>query len=149
MKLYQPYKYDADQVSQDTGLACEEGSSKTKQSFKDESDINNIVSNFGLLGNTPDMPLPEHFGDFTEVTDYQTALNMVRQAGESFLTVPAHVRERFNNDPGVLMAFLGQETNRQEAIALGLIPPPPLDQQTAPEPVKSVAPATAGTVLST
>lgn len=137
--LFQPFKSDGDQNSATNGLECQD-LSLTKQSFKDEADINVLVERFGITGQLPDKPLPEHFGDFSEAVDFQSAMLLVRRAGEDFLTIPAQVRERFDNDPQKLMAFLAKETNRQEAIDLGLIPPPPVESLAQPSPVKAVEP---------
>ena len=45
-------------------------------------------------------------GDFTNIPDFHTAMNLVRQAQEEFVRIPADVRARFNNDPGRFMEFL-------------------------------------------
>lgn len=116
--------YDVDKASDDAGISFDPDEGRTQQSFKDECDINEIVRRFGLTGELPDdlrMPVS---GDFTGVTDFQSAMNVVRQAQEEFLRVPAEIRERFNHDPGKLVAFLGDEKNRDEAVKLGLVNPP-------------------------
>lgn len=117
------FAYDADAVSRETGFACE-GPSMTQQQFKEEVDINTIVERFGITGRLPENLSMPQSGDFTNVTDFHEAMNLVRQAEEEFLKVPAHVRARFNHDPGGLIAFLEEPGNRDEAIALGLIPKP-------------------------
>lgn len=140
--LRTPFNYDTDEASFQSGLACLEAG-KTMQQFKEECDINTIVERFGITGELPEnvrMPLS---GDFTEaVTDYQTALNLVRAADEAFMELPAKVRERFSNDPQRLQTFLEDDNNREEARSLGLVvpepvappPPPPIDVRVVPEP---------------
>lgn len=119
-----PYNYDADEVSNETGLKCED-ESRAQQSFKDECDINEIVRRFGLTGELPgDFKMPQS-GDFTFVTDYKSALDMVRAADEEFRRLPAEVRDRFMNDPGRLIEFVEDEKNRVEAEKLGLLKAPP------------------------
>lgn len=97
--------------------------SKTIQSEKDSCDINKILAKFkstGLMTNVrQDKPL---YGDFTNVVDYQTAVIQAQAAEESFMSLPAALRKRFNNDPGELIAFVENSENRSEAIKLGLIP---------------------------
>lgn len=137
--LIQPFKSDFDKLSAATGLDCQDVS-LTKQSFKDESDINTIVQRFGITGNLPDQPLPEHFGDFTGAVDFQSSMNLVRQAGQDFMALPASIRESFDNDPQRLISFLGDSSNRQRAIELGLIPTPSPEAFAPPEPVKPVEP---------
>lgn len=98
---------------------------KTMQSFKEECDINTLVQRFGLTGEMPEDFRPPQEGDFTGVTDFQSALNSVIAAKAEFLRMPAALRERFANDPQRLLMFLSDSSNRDEAVKLGLIPAPP------------------------
>lgn len=122
--LRAPFNYDVDQASQDAGLAFDPDEGMTQQQFADECDINKIVERFGLTGQLPENLRMPVSGDFTGVTDFHSAMNIVRQAEEEFMRVPAKVRERFGNDPGALMAFLDDPGNRDEAVKLGLVNPP-------------------------
>jgi len=121
--LFTPYNYDRSAWSLANGLACLDPT-RTKISEQASTDINEIVRQFGLTGQLPDNPLPPQYGDFSDVLDYQGALNSVRAAGEAFQALPAALRARFANDPQLLIDFIGDETNRAEAVTLGLIPPP-------------------------
>lgn len=127
------YNYDTDAVSLETGLSCLDPS-MTKQEFAAETDINNIVRNFGLTGQLPDNFRTPSYGDFSEVTDYHTALNAVRASEEAFLSLPAALRERFANDPQHLLEFVSDSNNRPEAEKLGLINPTPPTSPTEPPP---------------
>lgn len=113
--------YDTDEVSNATGLACEDPS-LAQQSFKDECDINTILERFGVTGELPTARAVPQYGDFSQVVDYQTAMNSVRASQEAFMELPAKIRARFENDPAKLLDFLGDEANRDEAVALGLVP---------------------------
>lgn len=115
-----PFNYDADKASDDAGLAPG-GPSLAKQSFAEEVDINTIVRRFGLTGQLPDNVRVPQYGDFSEVTDYHSAMLQVRAAQEAFMELPAHVRSRFHNDPGELVDFVSDEANRAEAEKLGLV----------------------------
>ena len=120
------YNYDADEVSQSTGLLIDsrvEENARTKQSFKDECDINELVRRFGLTGEMPQTLEMPKSGDFGTM-DFHEAMNAVRQAEEQFMTLPAEMRARFGHDPGALIAFLEDEKNKDEAIKLGLVNPP-------------------------
>lgn len=138
MKLKQAYD-DFDQISWDTGLYCGDPS-KAIQSAKEETDINTIVRRFGLTGQLPkDVQAPQ-YGDFTGVTDYQSALNAVLDAQAAFAAMPAEVRSRFHNDPGAFVDFCSDPSNRDEAKKLGLlvpeaVPEPPLEVRVVPDPV--------------
>lgn len=106
--------------SDKAGLQCKD-KSLAQQQFKDECDINTIVERFGLTGTVPEnfrMPLT---GDFRDAPDFFTAMLKVREAGESFMELPADIRARFVNDPGRLIEFLENPANRDEAVKLGLV----------------------------
>lgn len=118
------FNYDRDQVSQATGLACRAEESMTQQQFKDEVDINTIVARFGLTGELPENLRMPVSGDFTKVGDFQSAMQMVREAEEAFMELPGHVRARFHNDPQRLIEFIEDGANREEAQKLGLVVPP-------------------------
>jgi phage internal scaffolding protein len=115
-----PYNYDMDKVSDETGLKCEDPS-LTQQHMRDECDINVIVERFGVTGRIPVTPFEPSYGDFSGVGDYHTALNKINATKEQFMTLPAKVRARFDHDPYELVNFLMDESNRSEAIELGLI----------------------------
>lgn len=123
--LRTPYNYDVDKVSDETGLTCPEPT-LAQQNFKDECDINHIVKQFGLTGELPGQPLNPQYGDFTGVLDYHSAVNAVLAAQDEFMELPAQMRSRFNNDPALLIDFLGNEENREEAIKLGLVAAMPI-----------------------
>lgn len=116
-----PLNYNTDRVSQETGLDCsEDKGGRTQQQFKEETDINTIVERFGISGETPPtMNFPSE-QDFTEAFDFQTSMNVIVQARESFMTLPAKVRARFQNDPQQFMEFMHDETNIDEMIKLKL-----------------------------
>ena len=122
-----PYNYDMAAVSQQTGLKCQDPS-LAQQHMKDECDINVIVERFGVTGEIPQAPLEATYGDFSGVSDYHTALNAIRAAQDSFMSLPAKIRAKFNHDPNALLEFLQNETNRNEAIELGLIDGEPVVQ---------------------
>jgi phage internal scaffolding protein len=63
------------------------------------------------------------YGDFSIVPSHQEAMSLVMAAEDHFMQLPSNIRSRFNNDPGQLLNFLGEASNREEAIKLGLIEP--------------------------
>ena len=101
-----------------------EGPSLTKQSFAEECDFNFVMARYEKTGIIPHLEarLPQ-YTDVSSMVDYQEAHNLVISARASFDALPAAVRERFNNDPSSLIAFLGGENNRSEAEKLGLVTP--------------------------
>ena len=125
--LRTPYNYDVDKASDETGLACPDPS-LAQQNFKDESDINYIVRQFGLTGELPGQTISPQYGDFTGVLDYHSAVNAVLAAQDEFMDLPAQMRSRFDNDPAKLIDFLQNEENREEAIKLGLVAAMPISE---------------------
>ena len=121
--LRTPYNYDTAQASDESALECKDPS-LAQQHAAEECDINTIVRRFGLTGQLPENVRMPQYGDFSDATDYHTALNAVIAANESFMQLPADVRTRFNNDPGAFVDFCSDENNRAEAVKLGLVPAP-------------------------
>lgn len=100
--------------------ACQ-GPSVTEQCHANEVDINKIVSRYSKTGVLPVRSGVPSYGDFSGVGDYHSACEAVAQAEAAFMTLPPEVRRRFDNDPGRLLEFLGDEANRDEAIKLGIV----------------------------
>ena len=126
-----PYNYDKEEVSNDTGLLCQDVS-LAQQHMKDECDINVIIERFGVTGQLPQSPVSPQYGDFSGVTDYHTAVNTINATMDDFMALPAKLRVRFDHDPVKLLEFINNEANRSEAISLGLI-----DGQLTIEPIVS------------
>lgn len=116
------HNYDTNEASDASGLACTDPS-RTKQSFKDECDINTILKRFNITGELPNNVRAPQYGDFEGVFDYQSAMNAVIEASAAFMEMPAHVRKRFGNDPAAFVDFCSDESNRAEAEKLGLVVP--------------------------
>jgi phage internal scaffolding protein len=107
--------------------------SRTKQEFKDQCDINNIIKAYKITGQINHISANAAKGmyaDLPDETDYQTALNVQREAATAFASLPSQVRDRFDNDPAEFLAFMGDPANQDEMIKLGLAtdnrPPPPV-----------------------
>lgn len=101
--------------------------SLTKQSFLKECDINNIMSKYQKTGLIDHVCKYEgSYGDFLNVSDYQSSLNAVMSAQEEFNSLPSSLRARFSNDPAQFLQFVNDDSNREEAIKIGLIPSPVL-----------------------
>jgi len=108
-----------DDRSVETGLKCLDDS-LTQQQFRDESDINNIVDRFMKTGHLPDPVSMPQYVDYEGVFDFQSAMNVVRQADENFMRMDAKVRSRFHNSPQEFLEFFADPANAEEAVRLGL-----------------------------
>lgn len=97
---------------------------RTKQSFKDECDINNIVKKFNKTGQLPEMIKQNpQYGDYSSGMDYQEACNLVIKADQQFQALPARVRERFNNDAKQFLIFATNPQNGLEMAKMDLLTP--------------------------
>ncbi|WNK15111.1 MAG: internal scaffolding protein [Microvirus sp.] len=119
--------------------------SLTQQHFTEDADINVIVRRFGL----DKAPLPTEaidpgfYGDFTNVPDLRTALELVRDAENKFMDLPAELRKRFDNSAAKMWHFVNDPNNADLAVKWGLLrtyvqatPTPPTDT------LDSVSPST-------
>lgn len=95
---------------------------RTKQSFKDECDINTILRGYqknGIISHV--RQVQGRYGDFIGAVDYQEALNQVILADEMFNSLPAKVRARFENDPAAFLDFAQNPSNEAEMRSMGLL----------------------------
>ncbi|WNK12429.1 MAG: internal scaffolding protein [Microvirus sp.] len=94
---------------------------RTKQSFKDECDINNIMGRYSRTGilESQNRRMPQ-YGDIENI-DFQGAMETVASAREMFAALPSNIRDRFRNDPTELLGFLQDPENKAEALSLGLL----------------------------
>lgn len=144
--FYRPHKrvtFDNEYIDPVTGEVAKMPS-MTKQEFKFESDINNVIKQFKphhmaemLRANMA----AGNYADLPDSIDYQEALHLTAEAERAFMTVPSKVRERFGHDPAVFLAFTQDPKNQEELRVLGLAPP--LPSPVPPVEVKIVS--TAGT----
>ena len=142
MKFRTPY--DDSLVQPQVVFDAEEG--LTKQSFKDECDVNRIMARYadtGVIEHIRESP-PSN-ADVSDVGTYQEAMDIVSHAQSQFMQLPSAVRAAFDNDP---VAFLdafesaeGQDLLRQH----GVLPQEaPSEERPATETVPAPAGATGG-----
>lgn len=130
-------------------LDFEEGSSRTKQSEREECDANKIMAKWHRSGLVTHLnATPPRYGDFDNAGDYLSAQNAVIQADREFDALSSEVRARMQNSPANFMRFMADPSNLDEAIALGLatkpaaiaspappaVPPPAAPPAVEPEP---------------
>lgn len=101
-----------------------ENPSRTKQSFKAECDINNILRRHAVTGVIDHVNrFQGDYGSFSDVQDYHACMNQVLNANSMFSSLPARLRSRFANDPGVFLDFVANPENKEEMRTLGLLKP--------------------------
>lgn len=131
--------------------------SRTKQEFTAECDINNIMKRFidsdFDVSSLPMTRRQAKYGDFTGLPEsYHAAVNYVKGAQDAFMTLPADIRARFDNDPQKFLNFLdnpkADKRNYAELVEMGIIDPDPDDGDLSPgtgaAPTGSKAPGTGG-----
>lgn len=102
------------------GVDCSVVPSMTKQSFKDECDVNNIMARFERTGVLDFVNEHEaRYGDATAL-DYQVAMQTVALANSMFEDMPAKLRAEFRNDPAEFLAFIENPANLEKSYEMGL-----------------------------
>lgn len=91
-----------------------------QQQFKNECDINHLMKKYREAGLVPQIPKAPYYGDFTNIPDYQEALNVVNEANTLFMSMSAAVRKEFDNDPARFLEFCQDPANADRMMELGL-----------------------------
>jgi hypothetical protein len=103
VNLRTPYNYDRDEVSKNTALISD-SETLTQQNFKDETDLNMMIRKYGVL------PVSEvNWKEFDATVipkDYQELQNMLLEADQAFMELPAEVRKAADNDPTKFLAMV-------------------------------------------
>lgn len=96
-----------------------------RQEFKDEADINYMLSRFGITAprGTPT------FGEWDDSIDLQSAIESVREAHAGYVTLPEDLRNKFPSMEAMLTAIdNGALVIKEDAL------PQPKNPATPPEP---------------
>lgn len=111
-------------------LYCDDPS-LTKQSFAEECSIDEILrraqNGQDISGSLSGRVA--RYGDFTNVPNFHEAQNLIARANAAFMELPWQVRERFSNDPAVMVEFLQHDENYEEALKLGLLSPEAVEKR--------------------
>lgn len=118
-----------------------EGAERTKQSFKAECDINNIMAKYQRTGVLDFAAKREpQYGDCTGI-EFQAGMEMISRARTMFEELPSSIRARFENNPVEFLNFVQNPENREEAKELGLLKPDAPQAPLLPAPPPKDAPA--------
>ena len=123
--------------------------SRTQQSHLKSCDINNIIKRYRVTGLMPQHGREPMYGDFSELPDYQGALNIVLKAENTFASLSSDVREKFGNDVEAFLAFAQDPENAETMRKWGFDVPDqvaagaagPGEGPTEPPPAASGSPA--------
>lgn len=93
----------------------------TKQSHKDECDINLIIKRYQKTGIIQHINQQQPiYTDLPDSIDYQQSLHLLEQADEAFSTLPSVVREHFHNSPAEFLAALTDPGQHAQLAEWGL-----------------------------
>lgn len=113
------YNFDA-KANSNASAFVPVGPTLTKLDQQAETDINNIVKAFGLGRPMPYTRVVPTYDDFSGISDYQQALDLLREAGSAFQALPSAVRDKLGNDPEQLVRIASSKDARAQLEALGL-----------------------------
>lgn len=84
---------------------------RTKQAFKDETDINRIMQRAQATGTLSHLAKYQpQYGDFGNFDFFEAQLNLTR-GREIFDALPAEIRREFNQSPGDFFKFVNDPAN--------------------------------------
>ena len=95
-----------------------ETTSRTKQEFVKEADINNIVK-YPILENQ----VPLTYADMTTPPNLREIFKSVHEVKETFATLPSAIRKMMDNDPAKMEKFIGDKSNQELLIQQGVLIP--------------------------
>jgi len=96
------------------------GESMTVQADAEDADINTIVRRFGLTGTMPVGLHVPSYQDYDGVFDFHSAQLALLDAEANFMAMPAHIRGKFDNDPGKFLQFAVDPANVDAMVEMGL-----------------------------
>lgn len=125
----------------------------TKQAFAEETNINAIMAKYQATGQfTHVNHNPAMYGDFSKINNLQEAIDQVDAANEIFMSLPAEVRSKFDNNPAKFIDF-SQMATAEQLLEHGVIveapqqseqvatTPPPMPAETPAEPTSDQTPS--------
>ncbi len=87
---------------------------RTKQSFKDETDVNAIIQKHTRMGTLSHLEQwGGQYGDWSDF-DFQTAQNQIANANSMFEQLPSAVRNQFANSPEKFLEYVNDPANKDD-----------------------------------
>lgn len=103
------------------------GPSLTRQEFAEECDVNTIMERYEHTGVLPAGGEAFYY-DFTSLpTSMMESMDVMRNATEAFMTLPAKVRREFENDAASFVDFASDPENLPQMRTWGLAPEAPVE----------------------
>lgn len=102
--------------------------SRTKQQFKEQSDINNILKRYQATGILDHVSkFQPVYADVADYGDLTHAFEIVNNASEAFNALPSELRFELDNDPRKLVEFIKDPNNAERCIKYGLFDKPTME----------------------
>lgn len=120
-KIAAPHIHHAYDVPPAVTITCED-ESRTKQSFADDSDVNNIMRKYMATGQVSHLNNSEPNYGFAPSIDFKEAMDTVKTAQEGFYNLPAEIREKFGSDPVRFLEALESPDSDDLLRSLDLLP---------------------------
>lgn len=113
----------------------------TQQQFKDECDINRIVQN-AMRGIPPRFMArgTPQYGDFSRVSTLTEAYQVIEQAEEAFMDLPAQLRLELGNDPRNINHLTEEQLRRYKLLKVDSSAASDTPEATSPAKTKSKRP---------
>jgi len=87
---------------------------RTKQSFKDQTDIQKIMARFDKTGTISHLAKFEGvYADFSDF-DFHKQSNMLSRGREIFAELPAELRREFGQSPAAFFSYVNDPANAEE-----------------------------------
>jgi hypothetical protein len=111
----------------------------TDSQFLADCDINVVMRRCASGDTSLNQPITGVFADVSDIGDFSTCMSKMLDARRNFEALPSAIRKRFGNDPALLISFLSDSANDEEAIRLGLKvkheTPPPVKVEVVGNPI--------------
>lgn len=137
-----PNDIEADEQAGAEAATPPHGASLTQQQYTDEVNLNVMMARMGMKdGSIPPGAFdPRQFGtvqDFSDAPDLKEIFDRTFAARDMFMQLPATIRNRFSNNPAIMLDWVNNPANLEEARKLGFFEPA---KTGAPAPVPPTTP---------
>lgn len=102
-------------------FAPHEPVSLTKQSFRDETNVNNIVARYQSTGTIEHVNQHEARYGYASGLQYREAIELTREGDKMFADLPSSTRNYFNNDTSTFLEWVQDPENAARIDAEGLV----------------------------
>lgn len=92
-----------------------------KQSFKDESDINNIMARYVRNGQIPTVNPNKPTYGFAPEYDFKEAMDLVNNMTSNFDEMPEQIKAQFGYSPAKFLEFVENPENASKMADMGLL----------------------------